>query len=344
VGATYDSAFSTTTSTDRLRVWQKTAELIKDHLLLGVGPANWKLNILAYGSKGLAWAEGYYVPDRVHNVYLQVAAETGLSGLLLYLAFWFIIAIAGFKVIARPSSESQRVMAILMLAGLVAFAVDSLFSFPTERIEHMLYVMLMAGFILGSFVANKTNGQHTTTLNKWLPAIFIFIALINGIMGFKIYSFQTNLKYAIAYETEKRYQEVQAFALAGKNCWVNVDQIGQTLEARNAMAYGSQKNYPMALEQMNIAIKLNPNSPMLYNNMGTLYTDRNEFKKAIPYYEKALKLAPDFVSVKKNLAFNYYRTGNYKGAIKMLDKVKIDDDEFLVNMLDDAKRLAATQP
>jgi len=69
-----------------------------------------------------------------------------------------------------------------------------------------------------------------------------------------------------------------------------------------------------------------------------------EFKKAIPYYEKALQLTPDFESVKKNLAFNYYSSGNYRGAIKTLDKVKIDDDPFLVNMLNEAKKLAATQP
>ena len=344
VGATYDSAFSTTTSSDRLKVWQKTGELIKDHPVTGVGPANWKLNILAYGSAGLAWARGYYVPDRVHNVYLQTAAETGIPGLFLYLIFWLMIVIARFEVIAKPASEYQRIIVILMLAGLAAFATDGMFSFPTERVEHMLYVTLMSGIILGSYVANNNTGLPTMKLKTWIPGIFVLIALLNGIMGFKRYSFEKNLKYVIAYEKEQRYQEVQAFALAGKSSWINVDQLGQTLEARNALAYRSQKNYPMALELMNVAIKLNPNSPMVYNNMGTIYTDMNDFKRAIPYYEKALQLAPDFVIVKKNLAFNYYSVGNYKGAIKTLDKVNIDDDEFLVNMLNEAKKLAAAQP
>jgi O-antigen ligase len=344
VNATPDSAFSKKTSNDRLRVWKKTTSLIKDHPLIGVGPSNWKLNILAYGSSGLAWAEGYYVPDRVHNVFLQTAAETGFPGVFLYLTFWLIIVIAAFKVIAQPASGDQRIIVILMLSGLAAFAVDSMFSFPTERIEHMLYVMLMAGIVLGSFIANKNRAQPTTKLKNWLPGIFIFIAFINGMMGIKKYSFEKNLKYAIAYDQEKRYQEVQSYVLAGKNSWINVDQLGQSLEARNAIAYKAQKNYPMALEQMNIAMKLNPNSALVYNNMGTIYTEMNDFKKAIPYYEKALQLTPDFEIVKKNLALNYYNVGNYKGTVKTLENVKINDDPFLVNIMNESKKLAANQP
>ena len=137
---------------------------------------------------------------------------------------------------------------------------------------------------------------------------------------------------------------MQAFVAAGQNTWINVDQLGQSLEARNAIAYKEQKKYELALEQMNIAMKLNPYSSMVFNNLGTIYTEMNDFKKAIPYYEKALELTPDYDIVKKNLAYNYYRVGNYKGTIKTLEKVDIANDAFLVNMINEAKRLAATQP
>ena len=83
---------------------------------------------------------------------------------------------------------------------------------------------------------------------------------------------------------------------------------------------------------------------MVFNNLGTIYTEMNDFKKAIYYYEKAMQLTPDYDIVKKNLAYNYYRVGNYKGTIKTLEKVKIDNDEFLLNILNEAKRFAAMQP
>ena len=73
---------------------------------------------------------------------------------------------AGLKVVLKPAHETQRILVILMLAGLAAFATDSMFSFPTERIEHMLYVMLMAGIILGSFIANNKAGSAHKILPK----------------------------------------------------------------------------------------------------------------------------------------------------------------------------------
>ena len=339
-----DSTHSKVTINDRLVIWKKTAELVKDHPLTGVGQGNWKLNILSYGSKGSSWAGGYFVPDRVHNVYLHTAAENGVPGALIYIIFYVLIAIAGIKVISKPATEEQRIIVILMLAGLAAFATDSMFSFPTERIEHMLYVMMMAGIILGSYVANKKNAVTGNPLPRWLLYTILLTALVNVIMGLKKHSFEKNLNYAKAYENEGRYQEMLGYTAAGKNTWVNVDQLGLSLEAKDGIAYRGQKNYPQALEQMNIALTLNPNSAMVYNNLGTIYTEMADYKKAIENYEKALKLTPDFEIVKKNLAFNYFNVGNYKGTIKTLEGVKINDDEFLVNLLNDAKRLAASQP
>lgn len=344
VNAGSDSAHSTATVNDRLTIWKKTTELVKDHPITGVGPENWKLNILSYGSGGVSWSGGYYVPDRIHNVYLQMAAETGFPGVGLFVGFWLLVTIAGFRVIMKPISETQRVLMILMVSGLAAFATDCMFSFPTERIEHMLYVMLMGGIILGNYISNTQNITRTSVLTKWIPVVFIIVSLLNGIMGFKRYSFEKSLKYAIAYDMEGRYAEVQSYVNAGKNKWINVDQLGQSLEARNGIAYRGQKNYPMALQQMQVAMKYNPNSAMVYNNLGTIYTEMQDFKTAITYYERALLLTPDFDIVKKNLAYNYYSVGNFKAAIKTLEKVNIEGDEFLVNMLADAKNKAATQP
>jgi O-antigen ligase len=344
VNAAPDSVQSTENVNDRLRIWEKTSKLVKDHPVIGVGPANWKLNILSYGSSGTSWSGGYYVPDRVHNVYLQLAAETGIPGAAIYIIFWLLVVVAGFKVLLKPADETQSVLVILLLAGLTAFATDSMFSFPTERIEHMLYVMLMAGTILGCFIANNKAGSQAKPLPQWLPGLFIFIALLNGIMGIKKHSFEKNLNYATAYENENRFQEMLGYINAGENSWVNVDQVGISLAAKSGIAYRGQKNYPKALEQFNLAMKYNPNSAMVHNNLGTVYTEMNDYKTAITYYEKALLLAPDFDIVKKNLAFNYYSIGNFKAAIRILEKVKIDGDEFLVNMLNDARTKAAAQP
>ena len=154
-----DSSHIAENVNERVRIWKKTIQLVKDYPLRGTGPGNWKLAIPFYGTEGLAWASGKYSPDRPHNVYLQVAAETGIPGAVLYFGMWLLIAVAGIKVIIKPGSEQQRILVALMLAGLAAVACDGMFSFPTERIEHSLYMLLMGGIILGSYASAYTTGE-----------------------------------------------------------------------------------------------------------------------------------------------------------------------------------------
>ena len=153
---------------ERIKIWNKTIRLIKDKPITGAGPGNWKINVAAYGSDGLAWQYGRFGPDRPHNVYLLVASETGIPGAVLYFGMWILIAIIAFKIIYKPQSEDQRILIILMLSGIAAFATDSMFSFPNERIEHTLYMMLMCGIILGSYknIAAPGNSQKKSINNQ----------------------------------------------------------------------------------------------------------------------------------------------------------------------------------
>ena len=343
VNAASDTSASQANVNDRLAIWKKTSALAKKNLLTGVGPCNWKLEVLSSGGAGTGWSAGFYVPDRVHNVYLQTVAELGVPGLLLYLLFYLLIAVVALKVIIKPASEQQRILMVLMLGGLGAFATDSMFSFPTERIEHMLYIMLMSGFILGSYVSNQPAVQGRRALPKWFPGVILFIAMLNIVMAIKKHSFEKNLTYAIAAENQKLYNELLAYADAGKNDWVNVDQLGISLQAKEGIAYKEQKKYDEALAAMKEAMKINPNSAMLYNNIGTIYTEMKDYKTAISYYERALRLTPTFDIVKKNLAMNYFNVGNYKGTVALLKSINISDDQYLQGALAEATKLAATQ-
>ncbi len=118
--ATLTTNTSATTTTaganiaERLKIWKKTAMMIGDHPLLGVGAGNWKVVIPSYGLDSTVFAKGYYAPDRVHNVYLQIASESGIPGAIFYFGFWLIIAWTGFSFLRKPNNENKKIMVILM--------------------------------------------------------------------------------------------------------------------------------------------------------------------------------------------------------------------------------------
>ena len=78
----------------RIGIWQATAKSILKHPLLGVGIGNYPLVLgedIANGKKGAS----------AHNLYLDVAAETGLLGLVALLLIFVEILRRCWKLIKR---------------------------------------------------------------------------------------------------------------------------------------------------------------------------------------------------------------------------------------------------
>ena len=123
---------------ERQGIWFVTASLIREHPLLGYGPGWRKLAPLArsegYVEKLAASTDSRLVLGRAyfqdkgygkanpHNLYLQVAFETGLLGLLVYLGF-----LAGMLWCAirlwRTRGQDNVSLSLLMIALLVCYLI-----------------------------------------------------------------------------------------------------------------------------------------------------------------------------------------------------------------------------
>jgi tetratricopeptide (TPR) repeat protein len=331
---------------ERVRIWRKTLELIKDKPITGAGPANWKLAIPSYGTDNLVWSTGKYAPDRPHNVYLQVAADTGIPGALLYVGFWILVMVAGVKVLIQSRSEDQRILTVLMLSGLAGFASDGMFSFPTERIEHTLYILLMGGIILGTYYSIARPERITAPPLKKSALVLLFLALFfNLFIGLKKYGFEQKLGRVKAFENLKRFQEMADEAKSGKNLYVTLGgDVGISMELKRAIALKELKQYEQALKEINIAKRYHPNSAAVWNTEGTIYTDLKQYEKAIFSYQQAAKITPQYDIVLKNLGMNYFLLNNYDACISELEKIKdLQSDPYFSALLAEAKKRRGTE-
>ena len=64
-----------------------------------------------------------------------------------------------------------------------------------------------------------------------------------------------------------------------------------------------------------------PGNPEYKVEIGNLYYDMSQFRKAISSYEEALKLKPQDPNVETDLATCYYNLGEHDKALQILDKV-----------------------
>jgi O-antigen ligase len=95
----------------RIETWKKAGEVILNHPLFGVGIGNYPLEISATAN--------YRDPIYAHSNYLDIAAETGLINLFLWLGFSGSLV---FVFLAR----AQDVLFLSALLSVIIFSVHSL--------------------------------------------------------------------------------------------------------------------------------------------------------------------------------------------------------------------------
>ncbi len=339
-----DSSEASGNVNERIKIWKKTVEVIKDKPVLGVGTGNWKIAIPAYGTDNLIWAFGKFIADRPHNIYLFVVSETGFPGGLLFFGSWVLIVIIALSVIRKKdTSEDRRIMAILMLSGMAAFAVDGMFSFPLERIEHSVYLALMGGIIMSLHKNTFSSGTEKRTPSKWMYAGMAAVLLVNLFLVTKKYSFEKHFKNIVEYDNQRQFQDVLDETAAGKNDFVTMNEIGKSFEVYSSVAYMELKDFPKAIEEAKVALRYDPNLWLIYNNTGSIYTRMKDYPRAIENYKKGLRLAPKAEAGLKNLGVNYFYNGEYALCLQTLSNVKFEEQEreFFNSLIAECKRRLA---
>jgi O-antigen ligase len=129
------STFDTQQSSnfDRIRMLQAGVEIIRDHPVLGVGPANVKAAYALYRKHDAPRPR----PPHLHNNVVQLWAERGILGLCAYLLLLALF----FCECARGWRGPQRMWAEIGVAVAVSLTVAGLFEFNFGDTE-VFYMML----------------------------------------------------------------------------------------------------------------------------------------------------------------------------------------------------------
>ena len=101
-----------------------------------------------------------------------------------------------------------------------------------------------------------------------------------------------------------------------------VIQAGQDTPTRLAaafnnrgVAYRYKGENDRALQDINQAIRLNPNAANHYNNRGIIYRMKGEYDRAINDYDEAIWLKNDYPAAFYNRAITYTEKGEYDKAL-----------------------------
>ncbi len=125
----------------RLRYYSHSLKMISKNPFIGIGVGNWKIESIKYDGK---YMTEYIVPYYAHNDFLQIGAETGILGMLFYIAFIFTPFLT---VLRKIYLSKETFFEITLLAILSVCIIDSLLNFPLGRpISHILLIFSIVLF------------------------------------------------------------------------------------------------------------------------------------------------------------------------------------------------------
>jgi O-antigen ligase len=144
----------------RSEIWRIAWEVTQDHPIVGVGLDNFKVREPGYARRPGPLRYDKYIIDRphvVHNLYLQLLAETGVIGLVLFLVVAAGAMRAAWAAGRRFDELGDRAFAgasRAVLVGSIAFLVAAFFL--TDGFDSRLWVLLGMGPALLGIAMQRT--------------------------------------------------------------------------------------------------------------------------------------------------------------------------------------------
>lgn len=133
--------------------------------------------------------------------------------------------------------------------------------------------------------------------------------------------------------SHKRYAEAaeyytRAIALIGKP-----DKRHWTYYYSRGTCYERLKKWPQAEVDLQKALQLYPDQPLVLNYLGYSWIDQNKnLKQGMALIEKAVALKPDDGYIVDSLGWAHFRQGNFKEAVKYLERaVELRPEDPVLN-------------
>ncbi len=324
------------TFSERVMIWGKTFELVKDNLFFGVGVGNWKIMIAKY-----TLPEIYKVQDlnvifqRPHNEFLRILSENGIIGLSLFtfLIIYFFLKL--FNIKDKVDGKST----IIIISGFIGFLFIMFLSFPLERIEHGLIIIFLLSISYYYIKKNSENKESYISIPNKLLAIPMLCCLVFLSISQSKFKSSFHLKNMLYERNLGNNENVIALCDSAITRFTKTDDFSIPIYWYRGNANANMQHFKEALKDFKQAYNYHPYNTHVLNDLGSAYFMNNNLDSAICFYEKSSKINPRFDDPKLNLVAIYINKGDYKNALKWEELILHDSErrakyKILINQIE----------
>ncbi|MCX5895599.1 MAG: O-antigen ligase family protein [Proteobacteria bacterium] len=286
----------------RLIAWKNCLEMVKAKPLQGFGAGNFKIFYPAYSHKAVidpAFDTTKHI-GKAHNDYIQIAAELGMPGLLLFLMIPLYGLVLSWRLMQLSTFTSSQSAVIGLAGGLLAFMVVAFFSFPMQRAVPPLLIFTYLGILATLY--NQGVSKNNIWRIKFPQAVGLIIMFCLFIAGFIFIRFDWeniigDRYYVIAMGMEKSGMHSSALS-AGLHAH-NYNKYRMDILTTVGRAYAATGEPDKAITILKKVTEGQPYNLNALFLLGAAYANADNNEKALETFRRVLQIQPDFQEAKK---------------------------------------------
>jgi len=294
-------------SSARGRIWSIGWNIFQTSPILGYGPGSF--HVLSAVETQIP--PGFYLVH-AHNLFLQVAAEGGIVGILI-LAFIVGFGFRTFLRAWRKASSSRRNRLAAYAGAVVGMAVHHFFDYAFEAPIYTVSVLIITALAIYDLRENS----FTLSPRKW--GVPIISTLVGVYLIGSIYTLQGSNLYFNGVQLARDKQWEEGTSLICQAADGNLQpslydfQCGLA-EATLAMRQEENNRVTSAAFHISRGLDHDPFWPVHWANLAALEWSMGHHSRGLELMEKAVELAPRNSTFALNLGWMYAQTGNSDAA------------------------------
>ena len=176
----------------RLVFWETGWGIFKDYWLTGTGPWTYELLFPVYSGKeilgGLVGDYGYVNPPHSHNILIQIATDTGVIGLGLFMAFLIAVYSRGIYLLRNAPPETRNFVFFLILS-LTGFMIHNQIEYNWIQIHFIypfIFLVFAMDFLDRKYSLKKSSlGKVNSVIHNGVLTAFILVGTLSTMNYYK---------------------------------------------------------------------------------------------------------------------------------------------------------------
>jgi O-antigen ligase/tetratricopeptide (TPR) repeat protein len=199
------TSFDDSSTQQRLRFYKAALTSIIESPITGVGIGNWKIYSTKYDKPFMS---DYSVPYHAHNDFLEITAELGIIGFILFFGIFFYISYLIFNSIKSKEYLTNDLFYIITACciSLIVYLADSFLNFPFTRpliqVQNIFYLTLIL-VIIGNKIFLKNPLSLKLNQKTLFKKGLLFLLIISGLsfssyISIRVYNSFVNQQFLLA--------------------------------------------------------------------------------------------------------------------------------------------------